>query len=268
MAIYRELMLINGNNEQWSLSDKEENSFATDLDGFGMSTTISTIRLGDMNYLSYSLNNLDSISLTIYFYGGSIADLYGYYNQFQSFLAEGDLYLIYVVPDIGEFRRPVALSSIGKSEIRVDGLLECPIVFATLGFWEDRAQSSISIANNGTGTIVNNGNMPCPFKIETTGTLSSPKYTFSKSGNAYGVGQFTGSYKGMTVDTGEFAESIILLNSSSAVVTNPYNYQNLSAGSGDEDITFFNIKIGTSSVAMSGVTGTTTITWRNRYVSV
>lgn len=270
---YRKLSITNANSATWTLADESFPVFGTNLDGFGLSNTNALLRIGDMNYVSYSMNDLNEISLEILFYNDTVEEIYRDYSDFVAFLAVGGLYLIYEVPGVNTYRRPIIVNSIGKGEIDYTiSALRCPFAIHPLGFWEDRSATSVSITGNNSVSVVNNGNIDAPFEIAIVGTsttaLTNPAYTVSQSGSAYGIGKFTGSFMSVDVVTEELSESITLTQS--ATVTNPYNYQDLTVGSDGVAVTFFGLKPGTSSIAITGAnsTTTTTITYRGRYASV
>lgn len=273
---YRKLSMINGNGVTWTFTDPSNKTFATGLDGFGFSNTTSLLRLGDMNYISYSLNNLDAMSLELLFYEDTVERVYTDYNDFVSFLSVGSLYLIYDVPSVNVYRRPVIVQGLTKSEISADtSALQCTLSLMPVGFWEDNTENTVTITS-GYQNITINGNMETPVNYTLTGSAMSNPQLIARKGSTsadptYNVARFIGTYNSVAVISEELSESITLLNSSNQEVSNPYNYQDLASVQNMDEVehvTFFKLRPGVSRITVSGSNITIVLTWRSRYASV
>lgn len=272
---YRKLSMINGNNATWTFTDPSNKTFATGLEGFGLSNTTSLLRLGDMNYVTYSLNDLNSIELELIFYEDTVEGIYTDYNDFVKFLSVGSLYLIYEVPSVNTYRRPVIVQALTKTEVSADtSALNCSLSLMPLGFWEDNVENTATIVE--TGNITVGGNMETPLNYTITGSsMSNPSLTIRKGADTtydtYNYARFLGTYNSVSVISDEVSESISLTNGSGVVVTNPYNYQDFSSvqpSSTIEHFTFFKVLPIEQRVSGSVNNATIVLRWRSRYASV
>lgn len=268
---YRKLSMINGKGVTWTFTDLSNKTFAGGLQGFGFSNTASLLRIGDMNYISYSLNNLDEMSLELIFYADTVEGIYSDYSDFVAFLSAGGLYLIYDVPNLNVYRRPVMVTSLTKTEVSADtSALECSLSLMPLGFWEDNVENSVTITS-GYADVTVGGNMDTPMNYTLTGSsMASPmvgvRNGTSSTDEFYNQGRFIGTYNSVAVISEELSESITLRNGSNQVVSNPYNYQDLTVSV--EHVTFFKVHPGGNRVTTNATGATLVVTWRSRYASV
>lgn len=292
----RKFSLTNANNTTWALTDPSFLSFGANPEGLGFAAESSYMRVGNDNLLTYSQYTMVEKSFDILFYGASREAEYKMYNDFIKFLVYEPIYLLYETPNSDTtYRMKVKVASLGKTEISPENsALVCPISLTPLSFWEDNLENTIVVSNDvgtdGKHYVLNrpyyyassdtsNIPIPCrgtldsPLQITITGSSTNPQYTlYDETDTAYGTGKFTGAFDSVYVNSEEADESIVLVRNGSPL-SNPYNYQDLTVGSPDTiQVTFLKLRALTDSKMSlnlsSGFSGTVSITWRNRYLSV
>ena len=290
---YRELTLVNGNGDKWSLNDKSLKIIATNLQGLGASRSLATLRLGDEQQIVSSQYEFTNIGYDVYFYNDLIT-AYQQYNTFIRFLSYKPLYQEYVVPfSKSTFRRRVEIISIGKTEYQHNyNALVCPVALVPLTFWEDGKSTIIETGNTtdigkmyplerpyvyGTQSLANieintSGLLETPFELTINGTVTDPTYyIYDKDNVLYGAGKFLGTFDKVYVNSEEINQQIVL-ERNGIILDDPYSYQDNTVGQLNQTkITFLKFKAGKSKIAIivdQGFTGTTKIEYRNRYVSV
>lgn len=296
MAIpYRKFRLQNANGTYFTLTEPTYKVFADDPTGLGFSKTLSTLRLGDDNLITYSLFNLDQIHFEILFYDDKLTDKYQKYNDFINFLSFKPIYLQYQKPNsFVWYRRQVEPLSLSKTQVQYKtSMLVCPLELLPLTFWEDDisnvvhtsnqierggkiypitypfAYGNVSLSNI---PIVSNGMLATPLEITINGLVSNPQYiVYDENDVVYGRGKFNGTFDNIYINSDEANEQLIL-ERGGLVLDNPLSYQDLTVGSPNEIyITFLKLKTGNSKLRFivdGAFDGDVKIEWRNRYVTV
>lgn len=292
--MYRRFRLLNSRNQILELTDKKYKVFANSPQNLGYSKTLSLLRLGDENVLTYSMVNLDTITLEALFYDDSNSDKYQKYNDFVSFISYKPIYLLYQKPNsLNWYRRKIETLSLSKTEVSTDGMMHCNYQMSPLTFWEDNEQNTIEVSSYTVGdgkvypieypityggnslsniSMVSLGALDSPLEITIDGTSTNPQFVlYDAQDNVYGRGRLVGTFDKVYINSKESEESIVL-EYNGLVLSNPLGYQDLTVGSPSEIyVTFLKLKTGTSKMAFlldQGFDGTVTISWRNRYVSV
>lgn len=294
--MYRKFSFTNSNNTTWELTNPEFESFAANPTGLGFGADTSFLRVGNDNLLTYSQWTMGNKTFDIMFYGKSLASKYQMYNDFIKFLVYEPIYLLYETPNSEQtYRMKVKVSSLGKTEVDPStSALVCPISMTPMSFWEDNLVNSVTVSN----TVVDDGKsyplqrpyhyaqsdisniqincegtIESPMQITIAGTTTDPQYSlYDEAETLYGIGKFSGSYTSVMVNSDE-AEESISLEANGSPVSNPYNYQDLTIGSPDTvEVTFLKLRpLTKSKMSFSlsqGFSGTVTIEWRNRYLSI
>lgn len=292
--VYRKFKLVNANNNEFTLTEKNFKVFANDPNGLGFSKSISTLRLGDEELLLYSLVNLDNINFELLFYDDKLSDKYQKYVEFMQFISFKPLYLYYQRPNGFEwYRRKIEIVSLSKSEVSFeDSMLHCNLVMKTLGFWEDDIAEEIVLekqeqqgkiypitypftygGNSFSGVdLISKGLLDTPLEIQINGTSEDAEWIiYDNNDNIYGRAKFNGTFDAIYVNSRESEEEIKLLYNGT-FVDNPLSYQDLTVGSPNQIyITFLKLKVGRSKISFNfdlSFEGNVVIKWRNRYVSV
>lgn len=292
--MYRKFRLQNAKNQILELTDKKYKVFANSPQNLGYSKTLSLLRLGDENVLTYSLVNFDPINLEILFYDEENADKYQKYNDFVSFISFKPIYLLYQKPNsLNWYRRRVETLSLAKTEISLDGMLHCPFQIQPMTFWEDNDKHTIEITDTSVGDakiypieypikysgsslsniqMVSLGVLDSPLEITIDGTSTNPQYIlYDENDIVYGRGKFNGTFDRVYINSKESEENIEL-EYNGLMLDNPLGYQDLTVGSPSEIyVTFLKLKTGTSKLSFildQGFSGRVIVEWRNRYVTV
>lgn len=271
---YRKFSLETASGNVFPLTNPSVKVFATNPSGFGFTMSNTTTRLGDVDYLTSKVPSMLDKSFDIIFYGDSVEEIYRNYQSFVRFLNTDDtLYLKYDLGNIGIYRVVVTSSSISKSEVMPDdNALTCSLSLNTLTFWEDGTEHTDTATGSGTvtKTITVDGDTGTYMNIKVVGTMTNPTYSIENADGVYGRGKFTGTYTELEVIADPANETINLKNGNT-VITNPYNYQDLSVGEDGIAVTFLNLKRGSNTFRFSSSSSssvTITLKYRNRYVSV
>lgn len=292
---YRQFKLVNGNGREFTLTDKNFKVFANDPTGLGFTKTISTLRLGNDNVVTYSLINLDTINFELLFYDDTNVLKYQKYDDFISFITIKPIYLLYKKPNSFDwFRRRIESLSLSKSEVERDRMLHCEFVMQTLSFWEDDNPRSILLTTQETGdgkiypikypfvygggeSIANakvnvQGMLESPLKITIDGLSTNPQIiVYDSNSNIYGYAKFNGTFDKVFINSIDSEETLELTNNG-VLLDNPLGYQDLTVGNANEiAVTFLKLQQGNSSLRFilgNNFDGSVTVEWRNRYVSV
>jgi len=295
MNRYRKFRLLNSKGTYFELTEKNFKVFANNPRGLGFSKTASVLRLGDENFLTYIMYNLDTIETEILFYDDNIADKYQKYVDFIHFLSFKPIYLLYQRPNSFDwYRRRIEAMSLSKSEVSFDdSMLHCPLVMQPLTFWEDNEVNVIETNNTdvdggkiypitypftyGKNSLTNihlysNGLIDTPLKLTINGRVTDPQYIiYNEQNEIYGRGKFNGTFDNVFVNSNESEEEIQLMYNS-LILDNPLGYQDLTIGSPDEIyVTFLKAKAGLNKISFIvdvGFEGSVRIEWRNRYVTI
>lgn len=292
--IYRKFRLLNGKNNYYELTEKNFKVFANQPQGLGFTKTMSLLRLGDENIVSYSQVNLDTINLELLFYDEQNADKYQKYEEFINFISFKPLYLLYQRPNSFDwFRRQIENASLTKTEVSVDGMLRCDYEIQCLTFWEDNEVNVLEPKINteveskqyplqypfmygGEGMenlkLYSKGILESPLQITIDGIVTDPQYIlYDENENIYGHGKFIGTFDKVYVNSKE-SEETVELTRNGTLVDNPLGYQDLTVGNANQIyVTFLKLKTGLSTlrfITSQEFTGNVKIEWRNRYVSV
>lgn len=290
---YRKFKLLNGIGNEYFLTEKSHKVFGNNPQGLGYTKTLSILRLGDDNYIPYSIINLDQINLELLFYDEKNANKYQNYVEFVDFLSHKPLYLMYQRPNsFTWYRRAVETLGLTKTEVSQDGMLHSNLQLQTLSFWEDGTSNVIETSQQlETGkiypikypinyggssldgiTLISVGMLDTPLEITINGTVVNPQYIlYDANDTVYGRGKFNGQFDKVYINSDE-ANEALTLERNGAILDNSLSYQDLTVGSPDEIyVTFLKLKTGTNKIRFivdGGFTGTVRIEWRNRYVSV
>lgn len=293
--LYRKFKLVNANNDEFTLTEKNFKVFANAPNGLGFSKSVSTLRLGDEELLLYSLVNLDNINFELLFYDDKLSDKYQKYVEFMQFISFKPLYLYYQRPNGFEwYRRRIEIVSLSKGEVSAnDSMLHCNLSMKTLGFWEDDIENVIVVSkveitegkiypitypftyggNSFSGiNLISQGLLDTPMEILVNGTCEDVEWIlYDSNDNIYGRARFNGIFDSVYVNSRE-SEEEIKLSRNGAYLENPLSYQDLTVGSPSEIfITFLKLKTGASKISFNfdeEFDGNVTIKWRNRYVSI
>lgn len=290
MAV-RKFWLVNKYNEKFE-DIKECFQFGSPS-GLGLSSNLTTVRLGDSSLLTYTEHQLINKSFELRFYG-DIITAYQKYTEFTRFIAKSPLYLYYQPPNLKEpLMCEVEIVSLDKGEMDEDKILRCNASFQPLTFWEDKTEHIITATKTvleggkhyqlqrpyyystsalSNILIYNEGLADAPFSIEVIGEVTDIQYNlYTEDGTKYGVGKINGTFDRIYINSDDLLETIEL-EKSGALVANPYNYQDLSIGALDGlATTFLKLKSGKNLLTFNVDTnfkGEINIVWRNRYVTI
>lgn len=294
MANYRILNLVNGKNEKWELTDRNFKTFASDISGFGVSKSLSLLRIGLAQGVTNAQYNLDQIRYTVNFYDSDIVEQYKKYNDFVRFLSHRPLSQEYLIPSSKTvYVRDVELVSLNKTEVNpATHSLECEIVLQPLTFWQDKeshciiTDNTVEVAKNyplsrpyayGNYSLSNiaintDGFLDTSLEITIDGQCQDPAYMlYDESGELYGIGRFVGTFDSVYVNSDEMNQQIILTRGG-IELDNAWSYRDLTVGKPNEvAVTFLKLKPGKSRLAFrldQSFDGKVMIEWRNRYASV
>ena len=255
---YRKFKLQNSLNHEYDLTNRNFKVFANQPQGLGFSKTLSVLRLGDENFIPYSMINLDAINFELLFYDDKLSDKYQKYVEFIDFISHKPIQLLYQRPNsFTWYRRGVEIVSLTKTEVSYqDNMLHCPFVMQTLTFWEDNEANVIETEltfeeeggkiypitypiNYGYDTISNLGLtsvglLDTPIEFTITGLTQNPQYIlYDNNNNVYGRGKFNGTFDKIYVNSKESEEQIKLYYNN-LMLNNPFSYQDLTVGSPNE----------------------------------
>lgn len=286
----REFWLTNSDNNRYDLNN--ESHFFHDPDGLGITVAVSSIKVGDSEMLTDKEYELDNITGELLFIDTQNATKYENYVAFMRFMAKAPVYFHYQTPGSEtSYSCLVQVLSIGKSEIETDSMLHCPLVFKRLTLWTDDSINVIEattssevgkryelqrpyhygIVSTSNIELINNGMSDAPLKFEVIGTTTNLGYNLSQNSVIYGRGRLIGTYDYIMVDSNDLSENIVLRRNN-VLITNSFNYQDLSVGSPNKvQVTFLKLRPGKNLITFSlGATfgGEVRITWANTYLSV
>lgn len=292
---YRKFRLLNSKGNYFELTDKNFKVFANNPQGLGFSKTASVLRLGDENFMTYIMYNLDQIQTELLFYDETNASKYQKYVDFINFLSFKPIYLLYQRPNSFDwYRRRIETMSLTKTEVEEsDSMLHCPFVMQPLTFWEDNEVNVIETNNQdidggkiypitypfvyGRNSLSNiqlniNGMLDTPLKISINGRVTDPQYIiYNELDEIYGRGKFIGTFDSVYINSNESEEDIQLMYNS-LLLDNPLGYQDLTVGNPNEIyVTFLKAKAGRNKISFivdAEFSGSVKIEWRNRYVTV
>lgn len=293
--MYRKFRLLNGADKTYDLADPSvHNVFAHQPEGLGYTRTLSTLRLGNENLITYSMINLDTVNFEILFYDDKLSSKYQKYIEFVDFISVKPLYLLYQTPNTFDwYRKRVESLSLTKTEVaEEDTMLHCDFALQSLSFWESNDINVITgesgleggkiytisyPINYGNKSLSNmpltsSGLLETPLEIFIGGVCTNPEYVlYDENDEIYGRGKLIGTFDSVYVNSKEIEEDIILIRNE-LVLDNPLSYQDLTIGSPNEIyITFLKIKEGKSKISFflgDDFTGTVKVQWRNRYATV
>lgn len=278
MAIYRKLWLKNGDDEEYDLTDKVDEYFFGNINGFGAETEISTVRLGNFEYASSYLYNMLNIEGTIYFHNGKGNPyIYQDYQDFFMFCNKLPLYLYYEPPHlVGKpVYRQVLLNKIEKTEISPKTkALECPVSFKPLSFWYTKDEEIVFVVMQEEGKgkkyllnrpyayrgdnmnhidLINNCPFPVPLKIQIKGIFGDVSYSlYDNKNNLYGNGRIINERKMLKIiiNSDDLNESIYIEDTAGEVAT-PVNNQDFSICKPGVDFTFLYLKPGKNFISFN-----------------
>lgn len=268
--MYRKFRLRNSLNTVWELTDATIRTFLNSPQGLGYSNSFETIQYGNVLSISKEETAFPVVSGTMLFYQDSIDEKYQSYNDFVNFLSNTPLILEYDVPGVETFYLDVMVQSLSKGEVQTNNMLECPISLQGLGLW--RGSQVTSSSNNGTLTLVNNGQIPCGMEITLTGLLGNPYFTLSQNNEVYGEAKFESGtpFDSVYVNSKDAEQNVVLMQDD-AVLPNPLGYQDLTISNGAIYVTFIKLAKGTSTLEVgveSGSISTVRVVYSPMYRSV
>lgn len=267
-------------------------SFLKDPKGLGFSKKYSSYKIGSVEIITNEEYDLPKITGSINFIKGSIEDKYRDYQEFLSFISQGNVKLYYQTPNtLDMYYCEGIITNLDKGEVEQNGVLTCPFSFKATTTWRNSKQRIVTTINTPTtdkgkyydlerdysyaGTsfdnieLVNRGYEDVGFELEIKGNVTDPKLSISQNGKQYGVLQILGTYDYVYINSRDGEEEIYLEQNGSAVA-NPISYQNMALADGTIDITFLKLKTGTSNAifAPSNYDGEVNISWFDSFVSV
>ncbi len=285
----RDFWLENSKGETLSLLSPT--IFFNNPDGLGFKTQYSSIKLGTSRLIKRNGYNLESVPVNGDILFTDPENAYDDYIGFVKFISFGPLYLHYKPKNKSYFCR-IEISELGKSEIKQEGYMTCPITFDKLSVWftdeintlvrrkrptavgksypltRPYHYSSTELRNT---KIENSGTVEAPITFEIYGRTTNPTvYIYDDQGNLYGVCKIDGTYDYVKVVSDDL-EQDINLRYEDLIYTDAANYQDLSISNGEVDVTFLKAKVGTSTMNFSlgeEFDGSVIVSWRSAYVTV
>jgi len=253
----REFTLYNSDNNTWYFTDKDFKSFLCDPQGLGLQRQLNVARYGNTQRIVGVTENFPVASGDVLFYDSINDDRYEKYNQFVRFTSHEPLTLIYTVPGVGNFSLDCVVSSIQKTETKLDHILTCPITFQGLSLWKGTEQTITGTAN--TYNIENLGDFPCGFEITIQGNLTNPYILLSQDEELYGEAKFddTTAFNSLYLNSNDGEQNVILQQGGS-VLPNPLSYQDLSISNGSIYVTFVKLARGISELEIGYESGSIT----------
>ena len=288
--MYRQIYFKNSLGQ--TFGNGQTNLFAN-LQGFGFQNTLTGTRVGNSLLISQSLEELVVKSTELMIWSAN-EDIYQLYLKFARFVQYEPLYLYYRTPNKNEaVFCQVKITQCAKGEVGQDGIMRVALNIQPLTFWFDETENVIStgrtenigktyplkrpyvysFVSTSNITLFNDGIKDAPMIIEVEGSTTDLLYNlYDEQGKRYGIGKFNGTFDSIVVNSFELDESITLMRDS-AVLPNPYNYQDLNVASSDPTsrVTFLKLKSGKSTMNFNvseGFNGTITVRWRNTYATV
>ena len=285
----RDFWLENSKGETLSLLSPT--IFFNNPDGLGFKTQYSSIKLGTSRLIKRNGYNLESVPARgdILFTNAETA--YDDYARFVKFISFTPLYLHYK-PHKKSFFCRIEISELGKSEIKQEGYMTCPITFDKLSVWftdeinvltrtkrpsavgksypltRPYHYSSTELRNT---KLENTGTVDAPITFEIYGRTTDPTiYIYDESGELYGICKIDGTYDYVKVVSDDL-EQDISLRYQDLIYTDAANYQDLSVSNGEVDITFLKAKVGVSTMNFSlgaDFDGSVIVSWRSAYATV
>lgn len=243
--MYRRFALINSQSERWELTDVNIKTFLNSPQGLGFSNSFETGQYGNVLQIIKEETAFPVVSGNVVFYQDEIGEKYQSYNQFVNFLSYSPLVLEYYLPGVDTFYLDVMVQSLGKSEVELNNILNCPISLQGLGMWHGMKQTINTTSRD--ITVTNNGHFPVGFKINVQGTLAAPYIDLKQNGELYGEAKFEVGprYSQIMIDSRDGMQDI-QIGIGGSVMPNPLSYQDLSISNGAIYVTFMKLARGTS----------------------
>lgn len=291
---YRRFWLINGNNDRYDFTLKEQNVFLHKPMGLGFTKTIETVRIGNSEKKTSEQYELPTVSGNILFLD-TVAGAYYAYKEFIKFISYEPLTLHYQTPDtLDSFYMDCDITTVSKDEYEETlPYLECPATFTGLSLWKNDKELSYTITK-GTESggkhyplvrdyyypgstfsnikLIVNSTVKVGFELIIDGECVNPQLIASQNDKAYGKLKLDGTFSYIRVNSDD-ADEEIYLEKDSMELSNPYSYQDPTIADGSADITFFKLPVGTSILSfscenMSDFNGTVKFRWKDELVSV
>lgn len=291
---YRKFWIINSLGNKYELTNKNHKVFLNVPQGFGLSRSFTSLKVGNSELVTSQMFNLTDITGELLFYSESNGSKYQDYQDFIQFIKYKPLEFHYKTPNIlTSYYCDVLLTSLSKGEVGRDGILRVPIVMHRLTEWLDASDYSITISNEqiedgkyyplirpyhyaGTDLsntpINNNGTDDVGFIIEINGEVQNPQFTLTQFGEQYGICKINGTYDYVMIDSVERTESIYLERNGS-VITNPEQYQDFTIRNGSAYLTWTKLRVGETIFSFTSgnidtFDGAVTIRFKNSWASV
>lgn len=285
----RDFWLENSKGETMSLLSPS--IFFNEPEGLGFKTQYTSVKLGSSRLIKRDGYNLESVSVRgdILFTDPETA--YDDYLRFVKFVSFVPLYLHYKPNKKSYFCR-IEISELGKSEIKPEGYMTCPITFDKLSVWFTDDINILTRTKRPSGVgksypltrpyhysstelrntkIVNTGTVDAPITFEIYGRTTDPEvYIYDALGELYGICKIDGTYDYVKVVSDDLDQDINL-RYQDLIYTDAVNYQDLSVSNGEVDVTFLKAKVGESTMNFSlgeEFDGSVIVSWRSAYVSV
>lgn len=256
--MYRKFQLENSKGQTWDLTDQLVKSFLNNPSGLGFQQTIGTIQYGNKLNVISSNTNFPSVSGDLLFYDDANTDKYDLYFDFVEFCTHAPLILSYEKPGSEDiYYLDCEVSNLGKTEVKTDHLLTCPITFQGLSMWYGD-----EIEINGSAlsyTIGNVSHFPVGFEIKIEGSIENPYIQLEQDEELYGEAKFDDSvaFNKVYVNSKD-GEQNVILEQGGSVLPNPLSYQDLSISNGSIYVTFVKLARGTSTLTIGMDSGSVT----------
>ena len=292
---YRKFFLVNALGNTYHFTEKTINNvFLNAPQGFGLSRSFSSLKVGNSELVTSQQFNLTDITGELLFYADKNGSKYQDYQDFIQFIKFKPLEFHYQTPNqLNSYYCDVLLTQLSKGEVGTDRILRVPIVFHRLTEWLDDSGYSITLTNTASGTgkhyelvrpyhyagtnlsntpINNNGTDDVGFVIEINGEVQNPQFTLTQRGEQYGICKINGTYDYVMIDSVERTESLYLERNGSAI-TNPEQYQDFTIRNGNAYLTWCKFRVGETIFNFTcgnidTFDGTVTIRFKNSYASV
>ena len=295
MADYRKFWLINTLGNRYDFTEQTLKVFMANPQGFGLSRSFSSIKVGNSELVTSQEFNLTDIQGELLFMSDTNGVKYEEYQKFIQFAKFKPLEFHYQTPNrLSSYYCDVLLTLLTKTEVdETDGILHVPMTLHRLTEWLDDTDYSVTLRNEpiedgkyyelirpyhyaGTNLsntpINNNGTDDVGFLLEINGEVQNPQFTLTQFGEQYGICKINGTYDYVLIDSVERTEQIYLERNGS-VITNPEQYQDFTIRNGNAYLTWCKFRVGETIFNFTcgnidTFDGTVTIRFKNSYASV
>lgn len=293
---YRKFWLVNGENEEYDITNFYHTALAINPAGLGATAAVSTTRLGNSRMANSLQWELKDITLDLLFVNNeNNAAAYDQYKKFLHFVSKLPLNLYYQTPDMANtsYFKEVIITNIDKTEVSIEtSTLNCPITITPLTMWKSSAETIVEVsARKGNGkdytlrrpyiyagddldnvVLNNNSNISIPMIIEIYGVCENPHYAlYNYKLEQYGAGRFLGTFDYVYINSEDLNEDI-QLQKDGAFLPNAISHQDPTVGmQGQTYLTFLYLAPGKNIMRFNfanNFKGKVSIRMRDSYVSV